>query len=131
MPKHPLTRGFDEKFLVPHSRHTSVHRKEIEKHNELDLLSYSDEAGVSMIGSKNMRQFFITGHFEYDADTLASEYFRDLNAGLPIEVPENYFPNNDPTKTPPHLWKCHANLLYSNWLNFIVYQMTPFDLETL
>lgn len=131
MPKHPLTRGFDEKFLVPHSRHTSVHRKDIDAHDELELLSYSDEAGVSMIGNKNMRQFFITGHFEYDADTLANEYFRDLNAGLPIEVPENYFPNNDPTKTPPHLWKCHANLLYSNWLNFIVYQMTPFDLNNL
>ena len=131
MPKHPLTRGFDEKFLVPHSRHTSVHRKEIDKHAELELLSYSDEAGVSMIGNKNMRQFFITGHFEYDADTLANEYFRDVNAGLPIEIPENYFPDNDPTKAPPHLWKCHANLLYSNWLNFIVYQLTPFDLNNL
>ena len=131
MPKHPLTRGFDEKFLVPHSRHTSVHREDIDACDKLDLLSYSDEAGVSMIGSKDLRQFFITGHFEYDADTLSHEYFRDVNAGLPIEIPVNYFPNNDPTKAPPHLWKCHANLLYSNWLNFIVYQMTPFDLNNL
>ena len=126
-----LFRGFDDVFYVPHSRHTTVDRADLEKIHELKILASSEEAGVFALSTRNGRQIFITGHPEYDADTLNKEYVRDLTAGKPIEIPKNYFPNNDPTKTPPATWRSSANLLYSNWLNYFVYQTTPFDLGDL
>ncbi|MBC8586390.1 homoserine O-acetyltransferase MetA [Youxingia wuxianensis] len=128
---HPITRGFDEVFFVPHSRHTEVKRWDIENVPELEILSVSEKAGVYAASTYNGRQFFITGHSEYDRDTLANEYFRDLNKGLPISLPENYFPGNDPSQTPLYTWRSHANLLFYNWLNYYVYQTTPYDLEQL
>ena len=124
-----LMRGFDEEFMVPHSRHTTVHREDIEKVPELKILASSEKAGVYAISTAGGRQVFITGHSEYDRDTLKSEYFRDVNAGLNIKVPENYFPGDDPSKEPVVTWRSHANLLYSNWLNYFVYQTTPYDLD--
>ena len=126
-----LLRGFDEIFMVPHSRHTTVDRAEIEKVPELRILASSDEAGVYAIATKNGRQIFITGHSEYDALTLEREYKRDVAAGKPIAVPKNYYPGDDPEKKPIVSWRSHANLLYSNWLNYFVYQTTPYDLNTL
>ncbi|MBQ9759928.1 MAG: homoserine O-succinyltransferase [Clostridia bacterium] len=126
-----LFRGFDDVFMVPHSRHTTVDREDIERVPELRVLASSEEAGVFAISTKKGRQIFITGHAEYDANTLKKEYVRDVNAGKPIEVPRNYFPNDDPTKDPVVTWRSHANLLYSNWLNYFVYQTTPYDLEEL
>ena len=128
---HSITRGFDELFYVPHSRHTTVSRREIDRCPELEILASSKEAGVYMVGRRDGRQFFITGHSEYDRDTLSQEYFRDLEKGLPIHIPENYFPHNDPKQKPPYTWRGHANLLYCNWLNYYVYQTTPYDLEEL
>ena len=128
---HPITRGFDELFYAPHSRHTTVLRREIHRNPELEILASSDKAGVYMVGRRDGRQFFITGHSEYDRDTLADEYFRDLNKGLPINMPENYFPDNNSDLTPVYTWRSHANLLFCNWLNYYVYQATPFDLERL
>lgn len=128
---HRLLRGFDEVFYAPHSRHTSVRAEEIAKHPELELLSCSDVAGVYIVANKNGRQFFVTGHSEYDRDTLAKEYFRDVGRGLEIEVPVNYFPGNDPSRSPLYSWRAHANLLFSNWLNYFVYQETPYDLGQL
>ena len=126
-----LLRGFDEIFMVPHSRHTTVERAEIEKVPELRILASSDEAGVYAIATKNGRQIFITGHSEYDALTLEKEYKRDVAAGKPIAVPKNYYPGDDPEKKPIVSWRSHANLLYSNWLNYFVYQTTPYDLHEL
>ncbi|MDD6143333.1 MAG: homoserine O-succinyltransferase [bacterium] len=126
-----LLRGFDEIFMVPHSRHTTVSREEIEKVPELRILASSEEAGVYAIATKNGRQIFITGHSEYDALTLEKEYKRDVAAGKPIAVPKNYYPGDDPTKKPVVSWRSHANLLYSNWLNYFVYQTTPYDLHEL
>ena len=124
-----LFRGFDDEFLVPHSRHTTVLREDIEKVPELRILASSKEAGVYAVIADHGKQIFITGHSEYDADTLNKEYVRDKNAGLPIEVPVNYFPNDDDTKPPLVTWRSSANLLYSNWLNYFVYQTTPYDIE--
>lgn len=124
-----LLRGFDDEFWVPHSRHTTVLREDIEKHPELKILASSDEAGVYAVATERGKQIFITGHSEYDADTLKNEYLRDKNAGLPIDVPKNYFPNDDDTKDPVVRWRSHANLIYSNWLNYFVYQITPFNLD--
>ena len=124
-----LFRGFDDTFMVPHSRHTTVDRAAIEQVPELKILASSEEAGVYAAFTKNGKQIFITGHSEYDADTLHNEYVRDKNAGLPIEVPVNYYPENDPTKQPLVSWRSCANLLYSNWLNYFVYQTTPYDLN--
>jgi homoserine O-succinyltransferase len=124
-----LLRGFDDVFPVPHSRHTTVLREDIEKVPELKILASSEEAGVYAISSKNGRQIFITGHSEYDRGTLEREYLRDKNAGLPIGVPKNYYPNDDDTKEPVVSWRSHANLLYSNWLNYFVYQTTPYDIK--
>ena len=124
-----LLRGFDDVFPVPHSRHTTVLREDIEKVPELKILASSVEAGVYAISSKNGRQIFITGHSEYDRGTLEREYLRDKNAGLPIGVPKNYYPNDDDTKEPMVSWRSHANLLYSNWLNYFVYQTTPYDIK--
>ena len=124
-----LFRGFDDEFMVPHSRHTTVCREDILKHKVLKILASSDEAGVYVISTNRGRQIFVTGHSEYDADTLKNEYLRDKNAGLEINVPQNYFPNDDDTKDPVVSWRSSANLLYSNWLNYFVYQVTPYDLN--
>ncbi|MBO5218280.1 MAG: homoserine O-succinyltransferase [Clostridia bacterium] len=130
-PNHPIVRGFDEIFRAPHSRHTEVREEDIAKVQELELIAKSDVAGPYIIAAKDARMLFITGHSEYDCDTLANEYFRDVNKGLPIEVPVGYFPDNDPTKRPPNVWRGHANLLFTNWLNYFVYQNTPYDLADL
>ena len=130
-PAHPLLRGFDEVFQAPHSRHTEVRREEILQCPKVEILSESVEAGVYIVASKKRRLFFVTGHSEYDAGTLAAEYFRDKNKGLPIAIPRHYFPADDPTLPPRNTWKSHAHLLFSNWLNYFVYQATPFDLKTL
>ena len=126
-----LFRGFDDIFMVPHSRHTTVRREDIEKIPELRILASSEEAGVYAVFTKQGRQIFIMGHSEYDADTLKNEYFRDVNANKPIEIPKNYFPNDDPSQPPLVRWRSSANLLFCNWLNYFVYQTTPFDLNTL
>lgn len=128
---HPLMRGFDDRFLIPHSRYTEVRREDIQKHEDLIVLSTSRIAGVAIVASKSGRQFFVTGHAEYDRNTLANEYFRDVNKGLHPHVPQNYFPGNDPAALPPLTWRSHANLLYTNWLNYYVYQQTPYDLKNL
>ena len=122
-----LLRGMDDVFFVPHSRHTTVNREDIEAVPALKILASSKEAGVYAVSTKNGRQIFVTGHSEYDADTLKNEYVRDLSQGKPIEIPKNYFENDDPTKEPVVTWRGHANLLFSNWLNYFVYQSTPFD----
>lgn len=129
--KNPLVRGFDEVFFAPHSRHTTVRAEDIKAVPSLELLSTSPIAGVYLAASRDGRRIFCTGHSEYDRETLANEYFRDVNKGLPIKLPYNYFPDNDPAKTPPHVWRGHANLLYVNWLNYFVYQSTPYDLSEL
>lgn len=126
-----ILKGFDELFYVPHSRHTEIKREDIEKVEELEILTESSLSGVHMVASKNGRQFFITGHSEYDRDTLSNEYFRDKDKGLPIEIPYNYFPDDNPENEPVFTWRCHANQLFSNWLNYCVYQETPFDLSEL
>ncbi|MBQ2696840.1 MAG: homoserine O-succinyltransferase [Clostridia bacterium] len=123
-----LFRGFDEVFRAPHSRHTTILREDVEKVPELKILASSKEAGLYVISTDQGKQIFVTGHSEYDRDTLKKEYLRDINAGLPIEVPYQYFPDDDPTKEPLVTWRSHANLLYSNWLNYFVYQVTPYDL---
>ena len=124
-----LMRGMDDVFYVPHSRHTTVLREDIEKVPELRILSSSEESGVYIVGTERGRQIFVTGHSEYDPWTLKNEYLRDKNAGLPIEIPVNYFPNDDDTKEPIVRWRSGANLLYSNWLNYFVYQTTPYDIN--
>ena len=124
-----LFRGFDDTFLVPHSRHTTCRREDIEAVPTLKILSSSDTAGVFVIATDKGRQIFVTGHSEYDADTLKNEYLRDKNAGLPIDIPENYFPDDDDTKEPVVRWRSTANLLYSNWLNYFVYQSTPYNID--
>lgn len=123
-----LLRGFDDEFWVPHSRHTTVLREDIETVPELKILASSKISGVYAVANKGGRQIFITGHSEYDADTLEKEYLRDKNLGLPIRVPENYYPGDDDSKEPVVRWRSHANLLFSNWLNYIVYQTTPYDI---
>jgi homoserine O-succinyltransferase len=126
-----LLMGFDDEFYVPHSRHTEVKKEDIEKVKEISVLAESEESGVYMVSTKGGRQIFVTGHSEYDPLTLKSEYDRDVNKGLDIKVPRNYYPNNDPQKNPMVKWRGHANLLFSNWLNYYVYQETPYDLEQL
>ena len=125
-----LLRGFDDTFYVPHSRHTTVRREDIESVPGLKILASSEEAGVYAVMNKNGHHIFITGHSEYDANTLETEYLRDKNLGKPISVPENYYPDDDDTKEPIVRWRGHANLLFSNWLNYFVYQTTPYDIET-
>lgn len=122
-----LLRGFDEQFYVPHSRYTEVRKEEIEKIAELDILATSEEAGVYLVASKDGRQIFLTGHPEYDCFTLNDEYQRDIQKQIKIDVPKNYFPNNDPSQRPIHQWRSHANLLFMNWLNYYVYQETPYE----
>lgn len=126
-PSEKLMRGFDDKFLAPHSRHTNVTIEEIEKIPELRLLSASEEAGAFIISANNGKQIMITGHLEYDSCTLAEEYTRDKAKGLDIHLPLGYFPNNDPSKKPLNSWRSHAHLLFSNWLNYYVYQETPYE----
>ena len=126
-----LLRGFDDVFWVPHSRHTTVKREDIEKVPELKILASSEQSGVYAVATKGGKQIFITGHSEYDPRTLEAEYLRDKNLGLPIAVPENYYPNDDDTKEPIVRWRGHANLLFSNWLNYFVYQTTPYDIMTI
>jgi len=124
-----LLRGFDDVFFAPHSRHTEVKREDIEKNEELEILSESDAAGVYIAASKNRRNIFVTGHAEYDPLTLKAEYDRDIAKGLKIAVPENYYPDDNPDLTPVVRWRSQANLLFSNWLNYFVYQETPYDLR--
>jgi homoserine O-succinyltransferase/O-acetyltransferase len=130
-PHEPLLRGFDETFFAPHSRHTEVREKDIAAVKGLKLLAVSDEAGVYMAASDDGRMVFVTGHPEYDRLTLKAEYDRDAAKGLPIAVPRNYFPGDDPSLPPLVTWRSHAHLLYSNWLNYYVYQATPYDLGQL
>ncbi|WP_334073835.1 MULTISPECIES: homoserine O-acetyltransferase MetA [Paenibacillus] len=128
-PRVKLMRGFDEVFQVPHSRHTDVSREDIERSPELEILAESEEAGIYLVASRDGKQIFVTGHSEYDAGSLKWEYDRDAAKGLDIDLPVNYYPNNDPAKTPRSTWKAHANLLFSNWLNYYVYQETPYDID--
>ena len=129
IPDHELVRGFDEIFYAPHSRHTEIRKKDIDLMPDLEILASSPEAGVHIVASKKMRQFYITGHSEYDRDTLALEYFRDKDKGLDIAVPVNYFPGDNSSLTPKNIWRGHAHLLFSNWLNYFVYQDTPYDID--
>lgn len=126
-----LLRGFDDIFYVPHSRNTEVRREDIEKEKHLAILTSSEISGVHIIANTNGRQYFITGHSEYDRDTIASEYFRDLKKGIDIQMPCNYFPDDNPENTPVFSWRCTANLMFSNWLNYCVYQRTPYNLDEL
>lgn len=124
-----LFRGFDDEFMVPHSRHTTVDRADIEACSRLKIISSSPEAGVYVCMTDKGRQIFVTGHSEYDARTLEKEYLRDKNLGLPIDMPVNYYPNDDDTQAPMVTWRSCANLLYSNWLNYFVYQTTPYNID--
>lgn len=127
----PIFRGFDDEFFVPHSRHTEVRRSDIEKCPELQIMAESDEAGVHMVMARGGREIFVTGHSEYSPYTLDSEYKRDLGKGLPIDIPKNYYRDDDPDKGPVVRWRSTANLLFSNWLNYYVYQETPYDISTI
>lgn len=124
----PLFRGFDDVFYVPHSRHTENHEEDIRRISELEMLAVSEEAGVFAVKSEDNRRFFITGHPEYDPDTLSREYYRDVEKGLPIDVPKHYFPNDDPSRPPVVQWRSAGQLFYTNWLNYYVYQTTPYDI---
>ncbi len=124
-----LLRGFDDIFYAPHSRHTEIRRADIDKIPELEILAESGEAGVYIVGTHDGRQIFVTGHSEYDPLTLKKEYDRDVAAGLPIAVPVNYYPGNDPSQTPVVSWRGHAHLLFANWINYYVYQETPYDIQ--
>lgn len=126
-----LLRGFDDTFMVPHSRHTTVNREDIERIPDLKVIASSERGGVYAVMTKKGRQIFVTGHSEYDPETLQNEYLRDKNLGLPIHVPENYYPDNDPSKPPIVSWRGHGNLLFSNWLNYFVYQTTPYDIRSI
>ncbi|MFP4365307.1 MAG: homoserine O-succinyltransferase [Spirochaetia bacterium] len=124
-----LTRGFDETFYAPHSRYTEIRKNDVEKNPDLSVLVESEKAGVYLIAEKNLRRVYVTGHPEYDTDTLKNEYDRDVNKGIAPDIPKNYFPEDDVTKEPMQTWKSHANLLFMNWLNYAVYQQTPYKLE--
>lgn len=128
-PLHPIFRGFDDVFFVPHSRHTELHKEDILNCPELTLLSESEEAGVYMVEARNGREFFITGHSEYSPMTLDTEYKRDLSKGLPIEMPRNYYLHDNPEECVVVRWRAHANLLFTNWLNYFVYQETPYNID--
>jgi homoserine O-succinyltransferase len=130
-PKHPLLRGFNDVFYAPHSRYTYVSTKDIKNTAGLSLLAVSKEAGAYIAASSDSRHFFVTGHAEYDTETLKGEYERDLAKGINPAIPENYFPDDDPSKTPLNSWRSHANLLFVNWLNYFVYQKTPYNINTI
>lgn len=123
-----LMRGFDETFMAPHSRHTGIRRSDVEAEKRLRILASSERAGLYVMTTEKGRQVFVTGHAEYDPRTLETEYLRDKNAGLPIAPPENYYPDGDPARPPRVTWRAHANLLYANWLNYFVYQTTPYEI---
>ncbi len=125
------TRGFDDCFMAPHSRHTTVLEEDVKKVKDLEIIATSDEAGIYLIKSFDSRQFFVMGHSEYDYNTLQKEYVRDITAGKKISVPKNYFLEDDPNQEIQVTWRSHANLLFSNWLNYYVYQSTPFDINTI
>ncbi len=127
----PIVRGFDDEFFAPHSRHTEIRLKDIQACEKLEALAVSDEAGVYLVASRDMKNVFVTGHSEYDRDTLRLEYERDVAKGMDVPVPVNYFPGDDPTKPPLVKWRSHGNLLFQNWLNYYVYQETPYDLSHL
>lgn len=131
LPSHPLIRGFDDRYFAPHSRYTGVDIREVEAVHDLDIIGVSKEAGVHIVANRDCRRFFISGHSEYDRGTLAGEYERDLKKGINPDLPKYYFPENDPDRLPLMNWRAHANLLFSNWLNYFVYQRTPYDLEEL
>lgn len=128
-PSSPLVRGFDDEFKAPHSRYTEVRASDIEAHPSLELIATSQEAGVYLAKSIDSRHFFVFGHPEYDTETLKLEYERDLKRNVPAQAPAHYFPNDDPAQAPRNTWRAHAQLLYTNWLNYYVYQTTPYDLE--
>ena len=128
-PQIPLFRGFDDVFNMPHSRHTEVRREDIEKHNELEIVAESPESGVSIVMARGGRQIFVTGHMEYSPYTLDSEYRRDLGKRDDVDMPKNYYRDNDPQKAPNVTWRAHANLLFSNWINYYIYQETPYNIE--
>lgn len=130
-PNHPLLRGFDEMFYMPHSRYTAVSTEDILRNDSLQLLAISETAGAAILATRNARQVFVTGHLEYDRLTLANEYRRDKERGLSPRIPQHYFPDNNPEAIPPMVWRSHANLLFTNWLNYFVYQQTPYDLQEL
>ena len=130
-PESIILKGFGDVFHCPHSRHTEVRREDIEKVDDLIVVAVSNEAGVHLVSDRTQRQFFLFGHWEYDRETLAKEYFRDKEKGLPIQIPYSYFPDDDPKNKPIFNWSCSANLLYSNWLNYCIYQKTPYDLNEL
>lgn len=128
-PQMPLFRGFDDVFYMPHSRHTEVRREDIEKHNELEIVAESPESGISIVMARGGRQIFVTGHMEYSPYTLDSEYRRDLGKRDDVDMPKNYYRDNDPQKAPNVTWRAHANLLFSNWINYYIYQETPYNIE--
>ena len=128
-PQIPLFRGFDDVFYMPHSRHTEVRREDIEKHNELEIVAESPDSGVSIVVARGGRQIFVTGHMEYSPYTLDSEYRRDLGKRDDVDMPKNYYRDNDPQKAPNVTWRAHANLLFSNWINYYIYQETPYNIE--
>ncbi|HLS37749.1 MAG TPA: homoserine O-succinyltransferase [Sphingobacterium bovisgrunnientis] len=129
--QHPIFRGFDDEFFIPHSRHTTIERDDILKKNGLRILSESPDAGVAILSSRGGREFYLTGHSEYNPFTLHEEYTRDVEKGADIQIPQNYYRNDDPSQDPVVRWTSHANLLFNNWLNYFVYQETPFDLRDL
>ena len=128
---HPLMRGLDDVFYVPHSRHTEIRRSDIALVKDLQIISYSEEAGIHLVSDMECRNFYATGHSEYDRDTLAREYFRDRDKGLPIKIPFNYFPGDNPENTPVISWRSAGNLIFTNWLNYFVYQKTPYDINSI
>ena len=127
----PLVRGFDDVFMAPHSRYTEANAEDIENNPLLEMIAYSDEAGVYLAKSVDSRNFFVFGHPEYDVNTLLGEYTRDISQGITDTMPKNYFPNDDPTQAPRATWRSHAQLLYTNWLNYYVYQTTPYDIDAI
>lgn len=129
LPFHPLVRGFNDRFYAPHSRHTGIDEEAVAKDENLIVLAKGETPGPLILAHADSRRFYVTGHLEYDTETLAGEYERDLNRGLSIRMPDHYFQNDDPSMQPVNRWKCNANLLFGNWLNYFVYQNTPFDLE--
>ncbi|MBR5278165.1 MAG: homoserine O-succinyltransferase [Clostridia bacterium] len=129
MPEYPLMRGFNKQFSAPHSRYSTILKEDVEKCEDLIILAESEEAGLYLIANKNGREFFVTGHAEYDQDTLKNEYERDVLKGINPNVPKHYFPDDNPNNEPVSTWKAHAHLMYANWLNYFVYQNTPYDLN--
>lgn len=126
-----LVRGFDDEFYVPHSRYSYIKQSDVDAVDDLVTIASSDDAGIYIVASTDKKQIFVTGHSEYDADTLSKEYFRDVDAGLEIDIPKNYFEDDNPKNEPVVTWRAHANLLFSNWLNYYVYQTTPYNIETI